>query len=137
MPRERNVMTFLRAPHLRNFRTKCFQFFVRRNRNDFHDCFVTVHSRILPIQDKTVLEGGNVTLLCQAVAVPPSVVTWIYPDGQRIKTRTLAIRNISRSDIGRYSCESNNVCGNDSLTLTIVVQCKFCTITVYLLELPC
>lgn len=101
-----------------------------------YGCFVTVHSPILPIQDNTVREGGSVTLLCQAVAVPPPVITWIYPGGQRIKKRTLAIKNISRSDSGRYSCESINVCGNDSLTLTIAVQCKLCTITVYLPELP-
>ena len=86
--------------------------------------FIAVPSSIQPIQNKTVTEGNNVTLSCQASGTSPPMVSWIKFDGQRIDGSELVLTHINRSEAGEYRCEASNECGNASETATIDVQCK-------------
>ena len=86
--------------------------------------FIAVPSSIQPIQNKTVTEGDNVTLSCQASGTSPPMVSWIKFGGQRIAESELVLTHINRSEAGEYKCEASNGCGNASETATIDVQCK-------------
>ncbi len=86
--------------------------------------FSSVPSAIQPIQNKTITEGGNVTLSCQATGTRQQTVSWFKPDGQRVDGSDLALTNINRNETGEYRCEASNECGNASQTATIDVQCK-------------
>ena len=82
-------------------------------------------SSIQAIDDKTVTEGDNVTLLCSASGTPPPSVSWVkVSSGQRFNGSELVLRNINRSEVGEYRCEASNECGNASETASIDVQCK-------------
>ena len=76
------------------------------------------------MQNERIIEGGNVTLSCQASGIPEPIVSWFKANGQRIDASELVLRNISRSEAGEYRCEASNECGNASGTTTIDVQCK-------------
>ena len=82
-------------------------------------------SSIQAIDNKTVTEGNNVTLMCNASGIPPPVVTWMKRDGQLYSGYTLNVVSINRSQAGEYLCEASNECGNATETSTIDVQCKF------------
>ena len=86
---------------------------------------ILVPSSIQAIQNKTATEGDSVTLLCNASGIPPPMVSWITPGGQRINQSELVLTHINRSEAGEYRCEASNECGNASETATIDVQCKF------------
>ena len=99
----------------------------------------TVPSSIQAIGNKMVTEGDNVTLMCSASGIPPPMVSWMKPDGQRHSGYMLNVVNINRSQAGEYKCEVSNECGNATETSTIDVQCKFVDRLLYLLSLlwPC
>ena len=82
-----------------------------------------------------VTEGDNVTLMCSASGIPPPMVSWMKPDGQRHSGYMLNVVNINRSQAGEYKCEVSNECGNATETLTIDVQCKFVDRLLHLLSL--
>ena len=101
----------------------------------FFLCILTVPSSIQTIQNKTVTEGGSVTLSCNASGTPTPMVSWIKADGQRVNGSELVLTNINRNETGEYRCEASNECGNASETATIAVQCKFAvTHTLYILS---
>ena len=82
-------------------------------------------SSIPPIQNKTVTEGDDVTLSCNASGMPSPMVSWINVGSHmRINRNELVLANINRSDAGEYRCEASNECGNASETARIFVQCK-------------
>ena len=81
-------------------------------------------STITPIQDRSVTEGGNVTLKCQASGMPHPMASWIKPGGQRSVEDVLVLTNINRSEAGEYTCEASNQCGNASEAAVVDVQCK-------------
>ena len=85
---------------------------------------IAVPLSIQPIQNKTVTEGDNVTLSCQASGTFPPMVSWIKFGGKRIAESELVLTNINRSEAGEYKCEASNECGNASERATIDVQCK-------------
>ena len=85
----------------------------------------TVSSSIQPIQNEAVTEGGNVTLFCNASGMPSPSVSWIKVGGGELTNRSeLVFTNINRSEAGEYRCEASNLCGNDSKSATIDVQCE-------------
>ena len=84
-----------------------------------------VPSAIQPIQNVNIIEGGNLTLLCNVYGIPPLMVSWIKVGGDMITNEHgLVIPNINRTQAGEYRCEASNLCGNASRTATIEVQCK-------------
>ncbi|XP_020614882.1 hemicentin-1-like [Orbicella faveolata] len=75
---------------------------------------VKVPSSLEPIQNKTIIEGSNVTLSCNASGIPPSLVSWIKVGGHmRINGKELVFTNINRIEAGAYMCEASNQCGNE------------------------
>ena len=88
-------------------------------------CMFTVSSSIQPIEDEVIIEGGNVTLFCNASGMPSPTVSWIkVSSSQRTSGSQLNFTNISRNEAGEYRCEASNLCGNDSESATVDVQCK-------------
>ena len=81
-------------------------------------------SSIQAIDDKNVIEGDNVTLICNVSGMPTPMVSWMTPDSQRVSGYRLEVTNIDRSQAGEYACEVSNECGNATETATIDVQCK-------------
>ena len=82
-------------------------------------------SSIQATDNKTVTEGDNVTLMCNVSGMPPPMVSWMMPSGQRHSGYMLNVVNINRSRAGEYRCEASNECGNATETATIDVQCKY------------
>ena len=76
------------------------------------------------IDDKRVIEGDNVTLLCRVSGMPSSMVSWMTPNGQRHSGYMLELTSINRSQAGEYKCEASNECGNATRTASINVQLK-------------
>ena len=81
-------------------------------------------SSIQAIDDQKVIEGDNVTLMCNVMGVPTPMVSWMTPHSQCVSGYKLEVTNINRSQAGKYSCEASNECGNATETATIHVQCK-------------
>ena len=82
-------------------------------------------STIQPLQNKTITEGGNLNLSCNASGSPSPVVSWVrISTGQRFDVSVLQLRNVSRSEARDYRCEASNECRNVSEAQNIDVQCK-------------
>ena len=82
-------------------------------------------STIQPLQNKTITEGGNLNLPCNAFGTPPPVVSWVrISTSQRFDVSVLQLTNVSRSEARDYRCEASNECGNASEAQNIDVQCK-------------
>ena len=82
-------------------------------------------STIHPLQNKTITEGGNLNLSCNASGTPPPVVSWVRTsNGERFDVSVLQITNINRSEARDYRCEASNECRNASEAQNIDVQCK-------------
>ena len=87
--------------------------------------FTPVPSTIHPLQNKTITEGGNLNLPCNASGTPSPVVSWVrISTGQRFDGSVLQITKINRSEARDYRCEARNKCRNASETQNIDVQCK-------------
>ena len=81
-------------------------------------------SSIPALQDQSATEGDNVTLSCPVSGMPPPVVSWMTPNGQRHSGNMLELTSINRSEAGEYKCEASNECGNATRTTRIHVQLK-------------
>lgn len=81
-------------------------------------------SSIQAVDNQKVIEGDNVTLMCNVMGIPPPMVSWMTPDSQRVSGYKLEIANFNRRQAGEYTCEAGNECGNATETATIHVQCK-------------
>ena len=64
------------------------------------------------------------TLTCNVSGVPPPIVSWMKPNGDRRVGYLLEVTNINRSEAGEYKCEASNECGNATERAAIDVQCK-------------
>ena len=62
--------------------------------------------------------------MCNVSGMPPPMVSWMKPDGQRHSGYMLIVMNINRSEAGEYKCEASNECGNATEIASIDVQCK-------------
>ena len=82
-------------------------------------------SSIQPIEKQTIMEGHNLTVVCNASGIPAPMVTWIKVGGDMTINRSeLVFTNISRNEAGECRCEASNECGNASEVAIIEVQCK-------------
>ena len=75
------------------------------------------------------MEGGNVSLNCDASAYPKPTVTWSKLNADEfihvISSQWLNFTNISREATGKYICNANNTCGKKRSSVRIIdVQCK-------------
>ena len=89
----------------------------------------SVPASVQPITNVSVVEGGNVSLYCDASGVPAPTVTWSGDANKVIIGRWLNITNISRpadksSNHLIYQCHANNTCGDASGVASIEVLCK-------------
>ena len=84
-----------------------------------------VGSTVAVIANKTVTEGDNVTLYCNASGTPEPSVVWSKEDSGFSKGGTiLTLNNINRTNSGKYKCEASNVCKNSSESLLLNVECE-------------
>ena len=91
-----------------------------------HFVMFTVPSFIQPIDNETIIEGGNVTLTCSASGFPTPTVFWVKTiNGQRTNETELVFTNISRDQAGKYRCEATNLCNTATALATVDVLCKF------------
>ncbi|XP_022800886.1 peroxidasin homolog, partial [Stylophora pistillata] len=97
---------------------------IRRNQTGAYRCEAIPSSIIQITQHQNVTEGDNVTLMCDVSGVPPPMVSWITPNGQRVSRNPLKVENVSRSEAGEYKCEASNECGNATEMTSIDVQYK-------------
>ena len=82
-------------------------------------------SSIQPIEKQTIMEGRNLTVVCNASGIPAPMVTWIKVGGDMTINRSeLVFTNISITQAGEYRCDASNECGNASEVARIEVQCK-------------
>ena len=87
---------------------------------------------ILPIDDEEVIEGGDVTLTCNASGFPAPTVYWVKTsNGDRFNETELVFTNISRSEAGEYTCVARNLCTSTEL-VEVDVLCKFIAIIFFL-----
>ena len=84
-------------------------------------------SSIMTIKgNKTLTEGANLNLSCQATGDPLPFVSWIKVDsGQLTDSSNLELTNIQRNQSGEYRCNASNPCNVDTKVVTVDVQCKY------------
>ena len=86
-------------------------------------------------QNKTRIEGDNVTLSCNVDGNPVPKISWTR-DGSPVNRsgtisisddkKQLTITNVNRTESGEYRCVAENVVGNaTSNAATLNVQCKY------------
>ncbi|XP_068686471.1 uncharacterized protein [Montipora foliosa] len=76
---------------------------------------------------ETLLEGGNVSLYCNASGYPEPTVSWtkLNADDLIVSSQLLNFSIISKEATGEYICNANNTCGKkQSAVRTIDVQYK-------------
>ena len=106
------------------------------------DVYVTVIVSLfsVPVQlinvsrDQTVLEGSNMTLVCEATGRPTPNITWtrVLEDGSDGEVlhqgATWDFPNINRTDNGTYHCRAYNGFENEaSHGVKLNVTCKYST----------
>ncbi|XP_068685513.1 uncharacterized protein [Montipora foliosa] len=86
---------------------------------------VNVPPFIQPIHNEMIIEGGNVTLTCNASGFPTPTILWVKTsNGQRTNGTELVFTNITRDQAGEYRCEAINLCNTDTEMATVDVQFK-------------
>ena len=78
-------------------------------------------------ENQTVDENGQVSERCEAEGHPPPKITWIKLLGnQKVQEgNSMYIRDVQRSDQGRYRCVASNGVGqDDTADFTINVYCE-------------
>ena len=82
-----------------------------------------VPATIQPLQNKTITEGGNLNLSCNASG--SAFVSWVkISSGQQFNGSLLQLTNVFRNQSGDYRCKASNECGTKSSTARIYVKCK-------------
>ena len=85
----------------------------------------SVPPSILPIDNEMLLEGGNVTLSCNATGFPAPTVYWVKTsNGDRFNKTELVFTNISRNEAGEYACVASNPCNTLTELAEVHVLCK-------------
>ena len=78
-------------------------------------------------ENKTVHEGDNAELYCNMSGIPDPTFIWtkVQDGGYNAEEgKLLNITNITRAQAGKYKCNTNNTCGEESIVAYIDVQCK-------------
>ncbi|XP_031555026.1 carcinoembryonic antigen-related cell adhesion molecule 5-like isoform X2 [Actinia tenebrosa] len=87
---------------------------------------ITVQYRYPPdritCNNKTVLEGDDVELVCSANGNPPPDMMWIRNGSIRGIGNTLMIRSVTKSESGTYTFFANNSLGYKSIAISITMQ---------------
>ncbi|XP_074634404.1 hemicentin-1-like isoform X2 [Acropora palmata] len=84
---------------------------------------VNVPPSILPIGNETIIEGGNVTLTCNASGFPAPTVYWVKTSNRdRFNGTELVLTSINRSEAGEYKCVASNPCNTTTELTDIDVQ---------------
>lgn len=86
-------------------------------------------------QTGTVIEGGNITLICNASGVPSPSVVWTEVGSPVILSQkiSLTVANVTRpgtrDNLIQYQCTARNGVGTSSTTtVSIAVHCEFMVI---------
>ena len=77
--------------------------------------------------NQSVLEGGNLTLYCNATGNPTPNITWTKDSSLTVvhQGETYSIVNIQRQAAGDYKCTAWNGVGEPrNVTSTVTVYCK-------------
>ena len=77
--------------------------------------------------NQSVLEGGNLTLYCNATGNPIPNITWTKDSSSTVvhQGETYSIVNIQRQAAGDYKCTAWNEVGAQKTALaTIAIHCK-------------
>ena len=93
--------------------------------NHLYFLFVVEATVIQALTNITVIEGENSNLTCHVSGIPVPSVSWTeVRTSDRTEGNIRVLLNVSRSDAGKYKCESSNFCGNDSSSTFVIVHCK-------------
>ena len=91
----------------------------------------SVPPSILPIGNETIIEGGNVTLTCNASGFPAPTVYWVKTSNRdRFNGTELVFTSINRSEAGEYTCVDSNLCTSTEV-VEVDVLCKFIAIVFF------
>ena len=77
--------------------------------------------------NQSVLEGGNLTLYCNATGNPAPNITWTKDSSSTVvhQGETYSIVNIQRQAAGDYKCTAWNKVGTQKTGLsTVTIHCK-------------
>ena len=77
--------------------------------------------------NQSVLEGGNLTLFCNATGNPTPNITWTKDSISTVvqQGETYSIVNIQRQAAGDYKCTAWNKVGSQKTGLaTVTIHCK-------------
>ena len=91
----------------------------------------SVPPSIQPIDNEMIIEGGNLTLTCNASGFPAPTVYWVKTGTEdRFNETKLVFPNINRSEAGEYTCFASTPCNTSTELAVVDVQCKFIAITI-------
>ena len=103
----------------------------------------------LMMQEFTVIEESNVSIMCIATGYPPPTIYWYKSDGNssmrpvsgsEVMSSTgvgnvttvsveLTLTGAMRVDAGMYTCSASNIVSNDTdVTITLTIQCECKTV---------
>ena len=97
-------------------------------------CFLHVESPTVTVASYPVpvLQGGNVTLICNTTGTPPLFIEWTKVNDSTVlsSTSALTLYSVSRpgtpSEIAEYRCTAKNGYGDPaSAEVTVQVFCKY------------
>jgi len=74
--------------------------------------------------NKTLEEGGDLSLYCNAAGIPTPTVTWTkVGDNYPVKSSSwLNFTNVNKDKAGNYTCNGNNTCGKKSSSVKRIKQ---------------
>ena len=81
---------------------------------------------------KTLEEGRDLSLYCDATGFPDPNVIWTTDgDNDPVHSKWLNFSNINKDKSGDYICSANNTCGKVSSNVTSIdVQCKSTSVSI-------
>ena len=88
---------------------------------------------MLPPEQQTRDEGGNMAFYCTVRGNPPPTVEWrfkgkkLLPGAKYlIKVGEFIVKNLNYRDAGQYTCHAKNILGSSEATGSLTVRGKSC-----------